>query len=52
MEILGIVVIISLIIGVVFRRQIDRALGDYKLKVYLLLLLLVPIILFLIYEFL
>ncbi|CAM4228264.1 hypothetical protein ERAQ111492_03490 [Erysipelothrix aquatica] len=52
MEILDIVVIISLIIGVVFRRQIDKVLGDYKLKVFLLLLLLVPIIFFLIYEFL
>ena len=49
MEIQDIVVIILLIIGIVFRRQIDEALGDHKLKVFLLLLLLVPLILYLIY---
>lgn len=49
MEIQDIVVIILLIIGIVFRRQIDEALGDHKLKVLLLLLLLVPLILYLIY---
>ncbi len=49
MEIQDIMFIILLIIGIVFRRQIDEALGDHKLKVFLLLLLLVPLILYLIY---